>query len=85
MSHKIYPTRKEAEAVADKDFDRVDPAGEAWIVRPILLNTDEVAKLVGKCKRTVFRMIEDGRLPEMVDPKGPDNRWLLKDIMKYID
>jgi hypothetical protein len=79
----VYKTLEAAELAADLEFSKAVPVGEFWVIKPIILNADQVAVLIGKCKKSVYNMVHTGRLPMMIDPTGPDNRWLLKDIMPY--
>lgn len=80
----LYNTLEECEIEAGKEYGYAEQVGSHWIIKPILLNADHVAKLLGCSKRTVGNMLHDGLLPEAVHPTPSQTRWTLKSLMPLV-
>ena len=51
--------------------------------RPLLLNVDEVANILGICSRTVWRLHDSGQMPQCIR-LGRSVRWRRSDIEAWV-
>ena len=52
--------------------------------RPLMLSVNEVAEQLSVSIRTVWRMVEEKRLPEPIRYSRKLVRWRMSDLQKYV-